>query len=159
MSSTSSPALILDARVRRAERLLAVCNIALAAAAPLLCFVYAGALSGAAVLCTSAFAAALAAWGLRRAGWLGGPQGLTFVQWTSQGDWILTSRSGEERRAQLQRTSRVASFAVWLRWRKAPRALLLTSFDLPADDLRRLIVRLRMEGPGANGAHPSRVRA
>jgi hypothetical protein len=144
MSSTSSPALTIDVRARRAERVVALGVSALAAFAPwLMTELTAGAASVAAVA-----TGALALWGFRRAGWLGGGRSIARITWTSERRWILEagSRASE---ATLTSGTRVGRTVLWLQWRTEGdlrRTLLLAWGDLPDEELRRLVARLRIEG-------------
>jgi hypothetical protein len=147
MSSTSSPTLIIDVRARRAEAAVAACTIAAGLLAPSLLnpFDATGAVVG------GCLAGLLLGWGFRRAGWLGGDQRVANVSWAPDGTWVLTDRAGRRAEAVLESETRVTRRMLWLRWRgenaaRGSRAILLTSADLPAQDLRRLIVRLRIDG-------------
>jgi hypothetical protein len=97
-----------------------------------------------------ALAAAGAVWaGLWSAGWLGGRHRIVRVTWLSGGGWRLTDQAGSNHVASLRADARVVGRWLWLSWRiedRATRRLFLGPGDLAAADLRRLIVRLRVEG-------------
>jgi hypothetical protein len=88
--------------------------------------------------------------GLRRQGWIGDRSDLSAIGWLPDGRWQLLQGS-RWIDAALRRESRVGSRWVWLRWDVADRtrSMLLTRADLPAADLRRLIVRLRLGAEGS----------
>ncbi len=151
MSSPGCPTLVLDLRSRRFDRRLVLTLAAIASCAPAL-LVH---LCGVAV----ALGAALLIFGtcvlaLIRAGWVG-PRSLIRAAWQPEGHWILTEPSGRSVTAALQPSARMSPFAVWLRWTVveeettpacgASPVVLLTRWDLPAHDFRRLLVRLRID--------------
>jgi hypothetical protein len=128
MSSRNSPILTLDVRARRAERLAgwlvlvaAGCSVGLLGEAPSwiqLCA--AGAVGG-------------VGFGLWRAGWIG-----------SRHRIVGLLRLPVE----ISADTRVVRDAVWLRWTGSAgrkRSMLLVHGDMPAEQLRALCVRLRIE--------------
>jgi hypothetical protein len=128
--------------MRRAERRAAslalvgaACAVALLGAAPPWSQWLAGAGAGA------------IAFGLWRAGWIGSRYRIDGVRWLADGRWLLAEPCNTFP-VELSADMRLVSNAVWLRWRTAPgrrRSMLLTAGDLPAGQLRALIVRLRIE--------------
>lgn len=156
MSSPSSPTLILDVRTRRAEAAVVAWTVAATLAAPGLLSVLTLASAGA----LGTLTALGAAWGFSRGGWLSGERRIAAVTWTGDGRWLLTDAAGRVQQAALDPGTRVFPRLIWLRWRingAARRSMLLTSLDLAAPDLRRLAVRLRIEG--FTGAPPPGVAA
>jgi hypothetical protein len=101
-------------------------------------------------------AAAIAAADLWRNGWLGGRHRIQHVAWLSDGRWWLTDSAGRRCAARLRGQTRVAGRWIWLCWYtdRRTRYLLLSPGDIPADELRRLAVRLRV-GVG----HPQAISA
>jgi len=86
-------------------------------------------------------------YGLWRSGWIGSRHRIVGVRWLADGRWLLAD--GEHTlEGELSAGSRLFGTAVWLRW-KTPhgrrRCMLLTDGDLPPDQLRALVVRLRIE--------------
>jgi hypothetical protein len=160
MSSTSSPTLIIDVRARRAEAVVVSCTLAIAALSPWLLT----SLARAVALSTGLVAFSVLALGFRLAGWLGGKRSIDTVSWVSDGRWFLANRAGAPFEATLRAGTRVGPGLVWLQWRSSSagfplvRTMLLTDRDLPAQDLRRLVVRLRIDGLG-RGAPPATVVA
>ncbi len=153
MSSPSSPPSILDVRDRRVERSLARGATALALfvpwlfAAPLL-------LQGMGSILLGCLTYA----GLRHAGWVPGPHRIARIAWLTDARWELTTGSGEKRYCELHPSTRVGSYAIWLRLRGAEptrrdHCFLLTRTDASAEAVRRLSVRLRLEG--AKGPAPA----
>ena len=153
MSSTSSPTLIIEVRARRTERLVAVCTLAIVFLSPWLLM----SLAPAAAFSAGVAAVLAAAMGFRLAGWLGGRTSIARLSWIPEGRWFLTDRAGAQLEASLGAGTRVGPGLVWLQWRvltaRFPlvRTMLLTDRDLPAQDLRRLVVRLRIDGPRHSG--------
>ena len=141
MSSQSSPTLILEVHQRRSERRIAIVALFLAALAPSMLFApVLAALTGVAL------AGLLSALFLH-AGWFG--NGLARVVWAADGTWRLYDRAGAESVGELMRDARAGVGFVWLRWRLpagSSRTLLLLPGDLAAQALRRLVVRLRVDG-------------
>jgi hypothetical protein len=157
MSSTSSPTLTLDVRSRHTERAAACCAIVAGASAPAL-------VGGIGPLPVTALGACLGLllWlGFRRLGWLGAKNRLIRLAWRADGSWLLTDGSHRAVETRLRGDARVGRNWVWLRWdTTAPtllrlRTMLLTRADLGAPELRRLIVRLRLEGDGRHSPAPA----
>lgn len=147
MSLPGSLTLSLDAPARRAERTVAAVALLVATGAPWLAFapsapglVYGG--------CCVVIVAAL----LYRAGWLGRGQRLTGATWHADGRWTVIRDGRPPLDAELLGDSRIAAQGVWLRWRTREkpwprcRSMLITASDLPPGQLRRLVVRLRLQG-------------
>jgi hypothetical protein len=141
----------IDVRARRAERLLVLLALlAVAFAAALL--------SALSPLPTAAFfvsSAAFVLFGYWRQGWLGGRSRLAAVSWLPDGRWLLTDDCQTGMPAELRADSRIGSRWLWLRWdtdrARRPRchSMLLLQGDIPADELRRLLVRLRLQSHAA----------
>lgn len=159
MSSTSSPPLHCEVHSRRTERRVATVALTAGALAPFM----AGLPGDVSMLCALA-ATLLIGSGLRRAGWLRPEGGIAAMSWLADGRWLLTDRRGRAVEGVLRSESRVGRRGVWLRWDVsthesgrpgvARRSLLLAGGDMPANELRRLIVRLRLEGAGNLPARP-----
>jgi hypothetical protein len=105
----------------------------------------------------SLLAATVTAGGFWKAGWLGGRLRLRRIAWQVDGGWLLTDFSGATRQAELRGDSRLGAGCAWLRWDVQRGAgwlwartctLLLVPGDVSAPDLRRLRVRLRIDGAG-----------
>jgi len=145
MSSRDLPALILEVSHRRADRWCAVAVIALALVSSSL----AAASHPAIGLCLALLAAASLSVGLWRARWFGRRR-LSRVAWLPDGRWLLADRDGQWVEGRLRGDSRFGSHYVWLRWdADIVQSMLLFCGDLTEPDMRRLIVRLRIEGlPG-----------
>lgn len=146
MSSPSSPPSILDVRDRRVERSLARGVLALALLIPWV-FVVPQAMRclGSVLLASLAYA------GLRHFGWIPGPYRIARIAWLSDLRWELTTSSGEKLYCDLHPSTRVGSYAIWLRLRssEAPRrdyCFVLARTGALADTVRRLGVRLRLDG-------------
>jgi hypothetical protein len=141
MSSRNSPTLILDVRLRRTERYVAVfALVASGCGAALLETPYA--------LAVGVLGVALVGVGLWRAGWLGSRHRLTSVSWQADGSWLLAESGKNIVRGELAGDSRLTRGGAWLRWRTERglrRSLLLTRADVPEMELRRLLARLRIE--------------
>lgn len=95
--------------------------------------------------------------GLWRQGWLGGARRLIRVSWSSAGDWRLADGRNDDIPASLSEDSRIGGSWLWLRWhthggRRELRSMLLLKGDLPPVELRRLVVRLRLESVSRAGA-------
>jgi len=132
---------MLDVRARRTEACVAVLSVIAGAGAPWLLSPLAPPLAPG----LSIAAVALVILGLRRAGWLGGSRRLVRVVWQSDDRWFLTDASGSVSEGRLRACSRIASQAAWLCWHAdVNRSMLLTPYDIPPKDLRRLVVRLRL---------------
>jgi hypothetical protein len=161
MSSPSSPTQLFDVSSRRAEsRVARMTLVGSLAASVLLSASIEGAVYPAATLAAAAailVAGAIAGLDLWRAGWLGGRHRIQQLTWLSDGGWWLTDAAGQRYAARLRGQTRVAGRWVWLSWRVDGRAryLLLAPGDIPADELRRLVVRLRV---GLSG-HPQAISA
>jgi hypothetical protein len=143
MSSRNSPTLTLEVHRRRAERLVASLTLASAGCAVVL---LGAAPSWAQWLAASAVGAI--AFGLWRAGWIGFQHRILGVSWLSDGRWSLADRHGAAIPAELSADTRLAGDAVWLRWKTTAgrrRSMLLVGGDMPAEQLRALRVRLRIE--------------
>jgi hypothetical protein len=150
MSLPGSPTLELDVGPRRTERRVALLAISFAAAAPWL----AGADWTMALL--GALGAGICWRGFQQAGWLGGERRISRVSWQAEGRWLLTDHGGRQFEVWLRPDSRVAAGLVWLRWdtgathtlrtEQGARSMLLTLGDIPGSQLRRLCVRLRLDG-------------
>jgi hypothetical protein len=144
MSLPGSPRLDIQIRERRAERWVASGSSVLALLLPCL-LVPAG---GSVLLALAAGlgAAAVVAAGFYRAAWWPGPHRIERVIWDQEGYWFLMDASGRTREVQLAADTRLGPGCVWLHWHTCrPHSLLLMKSDLPADQLRRLSVRLRMD--------------
>lgn len=151
MSSPSSPPLILDVRARSAERALAWGILGLAFVCP---WLFAGpplVLAALSVLCVGV------SWlGLFHCGWLEGARRVAQVAWLADGRWFITTSDGRSMECELDLTSRVGAMAIWLRLRTCELpvrrySLLLTRADDCAEDVRRLGIRLRLEGTRSPG--------
>jgi hypothetical protein len=160
MSLPDFATLTIDVRARRAERLLGMVALTGVAMTAVLL------LSVSMMLAFAVLVLGLGAtaFGLRSQGWLGGAGGLTSISWLADGRWLLSDGCHTNQPAELRGDSRVGSRWVWLRWQllsspSKSRSMLLLDGDIPAADLRRLIVRLRLpsqrrhqlfaEAPGA----------
>jgi hypothetical protein len=128
MSSRNSSILTLDVHARRAERLAGWLVLVAACGAVLLL----GPASSWIQLCAAGAAVAVGL-GLWRAGWIGSRHRIVDLHGLPE---------------QLSADTRVMRDAVWLGWR-APggrrRSMLLVRDDLPAEQLRTLRIRLRIE--------------
>jgi hypothetical protein len=162
MSSTSSPTLTLDVRSRHTERAVAGCAIVAGASAPLLMAPLLMAWGGLLPMAVPGACLGLILWlGFRRLGWLGARNRLIRLAWRADGSWLLTDSNQRAVEARLRGDARIGRSWVWLRWdATAPtvlrlRTMLLTRADLGAPELRRLIVRLRLEGDGRHSPGPA----
>ncbi len=147
MSSTGLPRLDIDVRQRRADRWIAVTAITLALLLPVSMWpaLMQPVSSGVASLIGVLLALACAV-GFQRAGWLGGAHRIARVVWSHEGHWLVLDAGGTAREVTLAGDTRVGPGCVWLRWQGGtPRSLLLTRWDLAAEQLRRLSVRLRID--------------
>jgi hypothetical protein len=140
MSSTAFPTLTIDVSARRAERILVCVVLVLVLLALSRLQV-----DGARLAITISSALISIVGGFALLGWLGGKRRLTRIACQTDGRWALCDATGRTIERELASTSRVMSHALWLRWRgtRAP-ALMLLPGDIPADDFRRLVVRLRL---------------
>lgn len=145
MSSQGSPALDLDVHARRAERRVAMLVLMTGVLAPWLLQV-----TIPTSLLLSASAAIGLSYGFRQAGWLAGPRRLVRITWLGDRRWFLTDARGLRREATLLPDTRRGPGCVWLRWRlvDAPdvHSMLLVRTDLATHELRRLLVRLFVDG-------------
>ncbi len=145
MSSRSSPSIAIDCRPPLAARPAILLACLAAGLIPWL--VPAGPWTVPASL-----ACAMAVFcGFLASGWLGGPRALAIVFWLPEGGWWLTSRNGSGEVAKLLPDSRVFTHWLWLRWNgpSGRRQALLLRRSVEADAVRRLAMRLRLQG-----AHP-----
>ena len=141
MSSSGSPKLDIQVHERRAERWIAMTGSVLALLLPWLME-----LQGTALALTGLLSAGVVAAGFYQAGWWSGPHRIQRVIWDADGYWLLLDASGRTREVQLAADTRTGPGCVWLRWQTAaPRSLLLLPCDASADELRRLVVRLRID--------------
>jgi hypothetical protein len=86
--------------------------------------------------------------GLWRAGWIGSSHRIVGLSWLAEGGWLLADGRGNTFPMELSADTCVARNAVWLHWiapRGRCRSMLLVPSDLPANQLRALCVRLRIE--------------
>lgn len=146
-SATLTRTMTLDVRGRRTERLLGM--VALVAVAVATALLSSFTPLQAATFYT--FVTAVILSGLWRQGWVGGERRLTGLSWLADGRWLLSDARHPAMPAGLLGGSRVGSRWLWLRWsadcsqRPHCRSMLLLHGDLPAADLRRLVVRLRLQ--------------
>jgi hypothetical protein len=150
MSSTSSPTLLCDVRSRRAEPAVALLALAAGALGPSLVT----SLDTTTACAVSLISTSLILLGLWRARWVGARR-IVAVAWLSDGRWLLTDSRGATIEAALLGDSRVGGHWAWLRWSsgnsiRCTSSLLLAAGDISSGDLRRLIVRLRIDGVGRN---------
>lgn len=160
MSLQGSPRLELEVTQRRADRFVAVACVVLTAwAAPAIAMM--ARLPWQLLPLVSVLAATVTAGGFWKAGWLGGRLRLRRIIWQADGGWRLTDISGVTRQAELRGDSRLGAGCAWLCWNLQPGAgwwrgrcstLLLGPGDVSTPDLRRLRVRLRIDGDGRVGA-------
>jgi hypothetical protein len=146
MSLPSSPPLNLDVRSRRTETRLAIGCLVLAGLGPWL-------LPGSALVlaCLSALLGSCVYVGLHKAGWLATAQRVARLAWLSDGRWMISDDAGRSVECELHPSTRVSAHAVWLclRSSEAPHrrfSLLLSRVDHAGGDLRRLMVRLQLDG-------------
>jgi hypothetical protein len=156
MSSPNSPPLNLELRAPRLEAWIACVAVIVAALAPL------AFLPGMAGVACGVLAAGLVYSGFASTHWLAPAHQIARVSWLSDGRWVVEESTGTVRECELRRGSRVFAHAAWLCLNpsgssRKPFHLLLTSFGLRhPSELRRLIVRLRLDGVGApSPAEPS----
>lgn len=146
LPSSATQILTIDVRARRAERVLGVLAALGLAGAGMLLIPTFSFLSAA--CCVFVIAAVIA--GLWLHGWLGGAHRLARIAWLPDGQWQLRDARHTNVIAQLRADSRVGARWLWLRWNAGPAwprqpSMLLVHGDVPAADLRRLIVRLRLD--------------
>lgn len=144
MSSPGSPRLDIQVRERRAERWIAGGSCVLALLVPWL--IVPAERSLLLALIASLGAAGVVAAGFYRAAWWLGPRRIERVIWDQEGYWFLTDASGRTREVQLAGDTRLGPGCIWLHWQtRRPHSVLLMQGDVPADQLRRLSVRLRID--------------
>jgi hypothetical protein len=160
MSSPSSPPLILDVADRPAERWIGYGTVAAAFVLPF------GALpfETHSILLAAVLLSALVVVSLRACGWLGGPHCVVHVAWLADGRWIAVQASGATAECELCLNSRIGARALWLRLRPIGASartfsLLLSRAHDPDDQVRRLIVRLRLDVPRGGAATGARLTA
>ncbi len=88
---------------------------------------------------------------LRRHVWLSAPAAIRELVWEGDGIWRLLRADGSEREARLRGDSFVHPYLVVLNFRQTdgrPCSVLLIPGRVSAADLRRLRVRLKLEGVG-----------
>lgn len=153
MSSPSSPPLILDVADRPLERWIGLGAIGVVMILPFsaLPFEIHSIVLG--VLLASVFVLA----GLRACRWLGGPRRIVQLAWLADGRWRALQANGVTEECELCLNSRIGSRMLWLRLRPiaAPSrsfSLLLSRAHDPSDQLRRLVVRLRLDVPRSGAA-------
>ena len=136
----------IDVRARRAERVICAFALLGLAGAAVLLFPPISFVSSALFIFVTAAVVA----GLWLHGWLGGARRLARIAWLPDGRWQLRDARHTDVFAQLRADSRIGARWLWLRWNAEsawPRqpSMLLIHGDLPTADLRRLIVRLRLD--------------
>lgn len=113
-----------------------------------------------ALACAISLSSFVLVWlGFRRAGWVSADHRIVGVSWLPESGWRLTDRCNRTIEGVLRSDSRVGGRCVWLRWDTDGlpfnrKSMLLTAGDIPERDLRRLVVRLRIEGPAHDAAGP-----
>ena len=151
MSSRDSPALTLDVAGRQADRLCVLALFGLLASAAALV----GMRDPAVGLCLGTIGPVVIGYGLWRARWIG-LQRLGRIVWLSDGRWQLAEMGGRVFEATLRGDSRAGSLYVWLRWdAEIVYSMLLFRGDLTEPALRRLIVRLRIDGSRSSREAPT----
>lgn len=162
MSLQGSPTLVLDVGNRRAEkRVAAVCALLAAAAAAFISLNTVPAnvppnLTMMASIAIALAAAAAALAGFRNAGWIDRRRRIQRIVWHADGRWSLIGPGPGQLQAEgiLHGDSRVGARYAWLRWDVQPRRfgpsavrrVLLVAGDVSEPDLRRLVMRLRIDG-------------
>ncbi len=157
-SSAGFPTLAIDARTCRAGRRIALLTLLLAACSPAL---VAGNLGSGAVLGVMAVIVIGLGTGLVGSGWLGARQ-ISRVVWQADGRWLLTDVSGQDYEATLRPDTRMSTSFIWLHWHLANSrgaSMLLATGDAPADELRRLRVRLKLDRRADGSATSMRATA
>ena len=134
MSSPGLPTLTIDVAARRTERRLVVATLLIVPFA-----MWQSGLPSAGVLVTFVIACGFVA-----LGWVGGRSRIARIVCRPDGRWSLCEASGRVIDADLSMASRASPHAVWLRWHASRRALLLVRGDIPDNEFRRLLVRLRV---------------
>jgi len=147
MPLPESPRLDIDVRQRRAERWIAVISTSLAPALPwLLLDSLAGVRWASAAASAGLLIALILGAGFHRAGWLAGSRRIARMVWSADGFWVLIDTAGRAREACLAADTRIGPGCVWLRWQTPDsHSMLLLPGDAPPDQLRRLLVRLRID--------------
>ena len=159
-SVTLTETLAVDVRGRRTERFLG--GVALLAVA--IAWLLQSALTPSQASFLFIAAAAFTLLGLWSQGWLGGERRLVRVCWLADGRWLLADGRDSRQAAQLLPDSRIGNRWLWLRWqtesdeRPRRRSMLLLAGDVSPSDLRRLIVRLRLQSQVSDDRKPSRRR-
>lgn len=161
MSSPSSPPLTLDVGARRAERRVAYVAMTMAVLAP-----WPLPLSAAVSLAISAALACALCIGFRSVGWFDPSLRIVRISWLADGRWMLWDGDGGASECELRPDTRVGRGIVWLSLRSTAVPgrnfyMLLMRRDGSLDELRRLIVRLRLDGARNLGriAAPGRFAA
>lgn len=141
MSLSCSPAIEVDCRLPRAV------PIALSAACLLPFLLLSWVFRNPGVTLAALAAVPLVLFFFHRTAWLGA-QGLTRASWACDGHWWLTHAGQAAVPARLRSDSRVFSAWLWLKWDtpQGPRQTLLLRQGLQAGMVRRLAVRLRLQG-------------
>jgi hypothetical protein len=148
---------MIDVRARRAERLLGVLGLCGVVGAGVLLYPPVSTLVASFFIVVTAAVIA----GLWLQGWLGGVRRLARIAWLPDGQWQLRDARHTDVVAELRGDSRVGAHWLWLRWnadsawRRRQPSMLLIRGDIPDGDLRRLIVRLRLDAH----SHPRRESA
>lgn len=162
MSSPSSPPLILDVTHRPLEGWIGFGAIVVVMVLPFAALPF----ETHSILLGSVLASALVLAGLRACRWLGGPRRIVQLAWRADGRWSVLQANGATKECELCLNSRIGTRALWLRLRPidAPNrtfSLLFSRAHDPTDQLRRLIVRLRLDVPpsGATAGARLTVRA
>ena len=149
MSSPDFPTLHLDVSARRVEPALALAVLTISLLATFLLFRQSFATFAMAALCGTLTVGGA----FRLFGWLGGARRLTRIVCQSDGHWVLSDAGGRRSECELKPSSRITAQALWLEWTsRAGPPLLLLPGDVPREDFRRLVVRLRLGCPGPKGA-------
>jgi len=156
MSLQGSPTLVLDVGSRRTEKRVAAASALLAAGAA--AFISLNTVpanvSMVASIAIALSAAAVALAGFRNAGWIDGHRRIRRIVWQTDGRWCLIGPALGQVEGILCGDSRVGAGYAWLRWDVQPpqsgprrvRTVLLAAGDVSEPDLRRLSMRLRIDG-------------
>jgi hypothetical protein len=139
MSSPGLPTLTIDIAARRGERRIAVATLFIVP-----CAVAQWGLSSAALAGVGALVVVALAYGFIALGWVGGGSRLTRIVCRSDGTWSLCEASGQRVETDLTTASRISPQALWLRWDARRPPLLLLRGDIPDNEFRQLLVRLRV---------------
>ena len=147
MSSSSSPSLRFEPHRGPGQRWALYLLVGAAAGAPWLIPALDVRMSTGVTL--GSVAAMLA--GLWRVGWLGARYRLYQVIWDSAGSWWLVGRHGRQV-AELRPDSVAFGQFLWLRWNclGGTDQVLILRGEMPADDWRRWLTRLRLEAGAAS---------